>query len=170
MTGIIVDKFKDELFIFADGQVGGQHFILTHNDKKIIKVDEGNMFTMCGDACAIDLVMELFHTNQLTFDKVKDMQCEATVIWANKNVIKLVDFEKEENVTGGISTFKHEALPMFFGSGSAALSGGYYAVLKKFKKREDYIQAMKLVFKAASNRTPTMGELNQVESIKVSKK
>lgn len=189
MTGIVVDKFKDSLYVFADGRVTEDDFVFTDHDDKITKLDDENIMTMCGEAIIIDQCMDLFLEGKLDNEHVRKINGEGTVIWISTENIKTVDIDNKaislydkdkkrraddaDKVSinnNGISTYKHQCLPMFFGSGKRSLSGAYYALeCHKSADEKTYISRMRKAFKAASTLVASMGPLKQVESIKLTK-
>lgn len=187
MTGIVVDKYKDALYMFADGRVTEDDFIFTDHDDKIIKVDENNLFTMCGESVIIDQCLDLFMDGKLDTDSVNRITGEGVVVWLNAENVKTIDVENKNislnekskrdnedtklNVgNNGISTYKHQCLPMFFGSGKRSLSGAYFALeCHKSPDEKTYISRMRKAYKAASTRVTSVGPLKQFETIRLTK-
>lgn len=188
MTGIVVDKFKDQLYVFADGRVTEDDFVFTDHDDKITKVDDENIFTMCGESVIIDQCIDLFMEGKLDAESVKKVTGEGVVVWLSTDNVKTIDVEnksislierarrKDEadgkvNVNNnGMSTYKHQCLPMFFGSGKKSLSGAYFALdCHKAPDEKTYISRMRKAYKAASTLVNSMGPLKQIESIRISK-
>lgn len=172
MTGIIVDRYEDEVFVFADGRVTDGDFVLTDHDDKILKIDNGNIFTMCGDASIMDQCISYFEENRLDPENVKNLTGAGSFIWAHSEGVKIVDVDNDgtkENIpANGISSFKLKTLPMFFGSGSRALSGAYFALdCNKSKDKKEYLAKIKKCYKASSQYVSSMGPLKQVESIAI---
>lgn len=178
MTGIIVDKYKHEIFVFADGRViEDEHYVLTDNDLKIRRSDARNVFTNCGDANIMDDCMLLIDEDRLNFEGIKDMNGDGQFIWVTKDTLTIVEFNppgaewdpnSEKKQLNTICSFKNDSLPMFFGSGKIALSGAYYAMeCQKAKSRQEYLDLITKCYKGACKRDISMGPLNQTEAIKI---
>ncbi len=172
MTGIICAKFQDELFMFADGRVTDGSFVLTDKDDKITKAGDTDIMTMCGDSSVMDQLMYLFYTSEVNTVTIKDMTGEGTWIWLNTQNITIVDIEndgtKDMPNHNGISTFKHQTLPMFFGSGRSSLSGAYFSLeCPKAATREEYIKKVRQCYKGTCKYESSVGQLQQIESIRL---
>jgi hypothetical protein len=179
MTGIVIDKFMDTVFVFADGRLtGNDHgWIYSDTDDKIRKLDEETIITNCGEAHLIDSCETLILEGNFEQEHLNKVKGDGSVIIATSDHIKTIDFaifnedsEKETVYRANLSTYKHSALPMFFGSGMECLSSAYAALdMKDCKTEKEYLSKMKKVFKAACSRMSSMGPLRQTESIKLSK-
>lgn len=175
MTAILVDIYKDTLYVFGDGRVmSSDTMVYTEKDDKILKYDDDNIFTMVGDATIMDALLELFETGKLTLDNVKNITGRGEFIWANNENIRVVDIDydgDEKSVAkNGISTFKHKTLPAFFGSGTEPVSASYYALeCQKATDEKEYLSRIRKAFKSASTRCITFGPLHQIETINLSK-
>ncbi len=180
MTGICVDKFKDTIYMFADGRLtGNDHgWVFSDTDDKIRKLDEETLITNCGESHLIDSCEQLLLEAKLDQEHLNMVKGDGTVVLAHPDTITTIDFSvvnedlegKETIFRADISTFKTAACPMFFGSGMECLSAAYTALdIKDSKTEKEYLLKVKKMFKAASSRMSSMGPLRQTETIKVSK-
>jgi hypothetical protein len=187
MTAIVADKFKDRLYVFADGRVmGDDYFILTESDQKIQRVDEDTLVTMCGDSIIIDPVVSLLIENKLDYITVQSVVGEGEVIILDSVGLRIVNIDNKNTAIhnkakkgdeldklldggqNGISSYKHDSLPMFFGSGKYSVSGAYYALeVHKSKDEKEYLSRMKKAFKSSSKLLTSIGDLKQVEHIQL---
>ena len=180
MTGIVVDKFQDTIYMFADGRLtGSDHgWIYSETDDKIHKLDEETLITNCGEAHLIDAVEHLIMEAKMDQESLNAIHGDGTVVIASFENIKTIDFEvlnadvdgKETTYSAKSATYKHTACPMFFGSGMECLSAAYAALdMKACKTEKEYLSKMRKIFKAASSRMSSMGPLRQTETIRLPK-
>jgi len=175
MTGIIVDVFKDEVFVFADGRCTEDDIIYTDFDYKIHKLDSDNIVTMTGDDQIIDPTIELIWSGKVSLENLKQINGEGNVIWVHKDKLIVLNFDQKETPNGsvnspGMSSYRLTSAPFFFGSGTGHLQGSYYARNPSVSStKEKYIEEMEMVYSAAAKRITSMGVLRQHESIKLSK-
>src|SRR5687768_1726282 len=171
MTGIVVDVFNDEIFVFADGRCTDDDVIFTDDDLKIHKLDANNIVTMTGDDQIIDPTIELIKADAVTLENLRLINGDGNVIWVTKDKLTVLNFDPKETDTGiinrpGISSYKIDSGPFFFGSGTAHLQGAYYGLLpRRSHAREEYLELMVNTYDAAAKRITSMGTLRQIESI-----
>lgn len=176
MTGIVVDIYKNEIFVFADGRVTNDDYVFTDKDDKIHKLGERDIITMTGGCEIIDQAIELIRDGNLSIESVKEITGSGIIIYVTDELIHEwtidnVKDTKDSPSNNGTATYKHKVLPLFFGSGTEALAGAYeLAQPRKAKNCKDYQKSMEGIFLAASKRVSSMGPLHQTESFKLPKR
>lgn len=172
MTGLVVDVFNNEVFIFADGRVTDDDFVFTDTYKKIVKLNSNSMIAMCGDVSLLDNFVNLVKYNEHTEENLNKIKDTGSIIFATNSEVVVFDFDKKADIVEHWSiSYDFTMLPIFLGSGERSLSGAYYAIEPRMTStRRDYIENMRRVFKSAATRVISMGQLYQVESLKIDKK
>lgn len=174
MTGIVVSEFKGDLYVFSDGMVTQDDFIVTTEYNKINRWDDCNILAICGDLDLFVPIMDLFFADKLTHNDLKELVGDASVVWVTNNNVAIIDLNMtKDGVTeksiqaNGICNYKIESLPLFLGSGTHVLAAAYEALeCQKARTKKAYLNKVKKAYKAACSRINSMGELRQIESIK----
>lgn len=176
MTGIVIDSFGKEIFVFADGRLTSDDEIFTESYSKIVKLDDNSIVTFCGDVPAFEIVLDHIQNDTDTHENLAKVQHDATIIWISDKKIVEYDFNSKDNngiitYEYSVSTYTLEVLPIFYGTGIRGLTAAYYALSPRITgKKQSYLENIERVFSAASKRVNSMGELYLYESIKRGKR
>lgn len=179
MTGIIVDKFKNELFIFADGRVTADDLIYTDSCDKITPIITSagySLLAFCGDVSIEDSCMSLIDANKVSHKDIQEIKGQGTAILLKPDDLLLINIDNTTGVEEGtvrpnnnhIARYPFKCFPMFFGSGSTALSSAYKALqCDKTTSRRVYLKNIDKCYIAASSTITSMNKLTQIESIQL---
>lgn len=176
MTGIVVDVYKNEIFVFADGMVTRGDFIDTVKYDKVHKIDLENIVAFCGSLQIVDQAVDLISEGKTELEHIKTIEGSGDVIWVTPEGASLWGIDNEDDSKDSKSSnytvsLNVKSFPLFFGSGADVLSGAHGAIVpSKAKNRESYLALIKEVYLAASNRISSMGPLHSFETVKIAKK
>jgi hypothetical protein len=165
MTGIVVDRFKDHIYIFADGRLLTENKIFTESYKKIV-VDGEGMYAVVGEVDLFELVRPHINYSSVDIDEIKNITGDITVIGVNNcHIREVIICPTDRN---HVTTYDFSILPIFFGTGESGLAAAYYALHPgKCTKKSEYLGVMRKIFDSAAKRNNTMNGLTQYESIYV---
>lgn len=172
MTAIIIDKYKNEIFAFADGRLTRGDLIMTDTAEKVFRVDADTIWTGCGDMKLDETFKRLVETNQLNDKSVKELRFDGTFYVVKADEIIVVDSaEPDDNDTpskSGMYKLSIDALPITDGSGLEALQAAYNTIQpNKAKSREEYLEKVKECFNKGCARVSSVGPYYSHKSVKI---
>lgn len=173
MTGIVIDSFGKDIFVFADGRLTSGDEIFTETYSKVVKLANGEVLVFCGDVPVFDIMINHITNGTDTHENLSQIKQDSTVVWVSDGKIVEYDFDSHDNngvVTWNYNTttFTPEVFPLFFGSGTRGLTAAYYALNpKSTNSKAIYLDEMRKVFDAASKRLTSMGPLYMYETVKL---
>jgi len=175
MTALLVDQFKNEVFVFSDGitMTGDLMRIISRKAEKSQYHNNNTQISVsCGSSALGQECRQLIDEGRDLNEENIKTKLDGTILLVDATDVTITSIYYDSEATSdkrhiSAHSLKIKDQPYFSGSGGDFMAGAYYALNpRKAKTRAEFIKRIKAVFTAATQYTGTITEVTHIKTIK----